>query len=100
MDIWDDDGLGMVLSSTEPNLILVAGYAKDLYVAWSTKMKAIPGVTCILTGDGDAELGQCTTTSSCEEIWPSMKTMTIQIDDIEYSLPPQAQATPAVHNQN
>ena len=87
-DIWDDNGVGMVLSSTESNLILVAGYAKDLYTAWADVMKTIPGITCTLTGDGDAELGQCTTTSTCEEIWPSMKMLTIQIDDIEYSLPP------------
>ena len=37
-DIWDDNGVGMVLSSTESNLFLVAGYAKDLYVAWAAKM--------------------------------------------------------------
>ena len=57
VDIWDDDGLGMILSSTEPNLILVAGYAEDLYQAWSAKMNAIAGVTCTTSGDGDAKLG-------------------------------------------
>ena len=51
-NIWNDDGLGAVLSSTESSLILVPEYAQDLFTAWAEEMKKISGVSCTLTGSG------------------------------------------------
>ena len=98
--LFDDDGMGAILSSTEDNLLYVAGSGEQLYKAWADNMSTIPGVSCTETGEDPHRFGYCETWSSCDEIWTSMKDLTIRIDDVVYTLPPQAQATPNSLNVN
>ena len=88
--LFNDEGMGVILSSTEDNLLYVAGYAEDIYNDWAAQMKSIDGVTCQVTGDAPDRFGYCVTWEACDLIWPHMKDLTIRIDDIVYTLPPQA----------
>ena len=88
--LFNDEGMGVILSSTEDNLLYVAGYAEALYTAWAEEIKKLPGVECQMSGESPSRFGYCVTWVDCKEIWPLMKDLTIRIDDVVYTLPPQA----------
>ena len=44
----DNDGIAVMLSSTEQNLLYISGDREELYTKWSEQMSTISGVSCTM----------------------------------------------------
>jgi len=60
-------------------------------------MNQTQGVQCTVENSVGNRFGQCTLSlaapdSACSAFYPQMKSITIRVDDILYTLPPEAQA--------
>ena len=82
----------LLLSTTLSNFMQLGSNATELYQSWASEMQKVPGIECTMQGESPRRQGSCSlslnATQSCEEIRAQMKNISIQIDDILYTVPP------------